>query len=180
MFSSSLGRTGAHPNRRMMVTVPQRIASGCQHPSRCPNRATKGNYCAAHARKAESIYEAQRGTAAARGYDYRWARISRAVLHEQPVCADPFRKGCCRPSCHTDHIVPRRQGGSDERCNLQGLCSECHSAKTLLEQRVKFTLLCGCPDHMLIEVRGNEVVVACNAHAGQGMIEGRLWPTLVR
>jgi 5-methylcytosine-specific restriction protein A len=161
--------------------MPKRIAAGCQHPSRCSNPATNGKYCAVHAKHAASIYEAQRGTAAGRGYDYRWMKISRAVLEEEPICCDPFRVGCRNRSSHTDHIVPRRQGGSDERFNLQALCSGCHSAKTLLEQKVKFTFLCGCDRRTRIGVKGNEVTVACDDHAHEGMLmHVRCWPLILK
>lgn len=161
--------------------MPQRIASGCQHPSRCANKATNGKYCASHAKQVESTYEAHRGTAASRGYDYRWMRLSRAVLQEEPICRDPFQLGCTNSSAHTDHIVPKRQGGSDERSNLQALCSACHSAKTLLEQNVKFTFLCECARRTRIAVQGNEVVVACDHHAREGMLmHVTLWPLILK
>jgi 5-methylcytosine-specific restriction protein A len=158
--------------------MPTRIAAGCQHPSRCPQRATNGNYCAAHAKQRDATYEQQRGTAADRGYDYRWAKISSAVLQQQPVCADPFGRGCGNASAHTDHIIPKRQGGSDARSNLQGLCSGCHSAKTLLEQKVKFTLLCQCPTLTRVAVTANEVVVSCDAHSSTAMVNSKLWPRI--
>jgi 5-methylcytosine-specific restriction protein A len=159
--------------------MPRRIAGGCQHPSRCGDRATKGNYCAAHAKQRASTYEAQRGSAAERGYDHRWAKISSAVLQEEPICRDPFGRGCSKASAHADHIIPKRQGGSDARCNLQGLCSGCHSAKTLLEQRVKFTLLCHCQALTRVAVRGNTLVVACDEHSSAAMMSCTLWPTLM-
>jgi 5-methylcytosine-specific restriction enzyme A len=161
--------------------MPSRIASGCQHPSRCGNRATHGKYCDGHAKQADSIYEAQRGTAAGRGYDYAWMKMSRAVLQEEPICCDPFRIGCRNSSSHTDHIVPKRQGGRDERSNLQGLCSACHSAKTLLEQRVRFTFLCDCAARTRIAVEGNEVTVACDHHARDGMLmHVTRWPLILK
>lgn len=33
-----------------------------------------------------------------------------------------------------DHRVPLKQGGTDDRQNLQGLCHDCHAAKTKAEQ----------------------------------------------
>lgn len=34
-----------------------------------------------------------------------------------------------------DHIIPRKQGGSDELDNLQTLCKECHDRKSAKEVR---------------------------------------------
>lgn len=41
------------------------------------------------------------------------------------------------PATEVDHITPLEQGGSNELANLQGLCYECHSAKTKQEQRTR-------------------------------------------
>lgn len=35
---------------------------------------------------------------------------------------------------HTDHIIRREDGGTDEPSNLQTLCQRCHSAKTATEK----------------------------------------------
>ena len=34
------------------------------------------------------------------------------------------------PTSQIDHILPLYQGGSNDRENLQGLCSPCHDTKT--------------------------------------------------
>jgi len=39
-----------------------------------------------------------------------------------------------------DHIVPLSQGGPDEWDNLQGLCHDCHAAKTAREMRERMGL----------------------------------------
>ena len=36
---------------------------------------------------------------------------------------------------HVDHIVTKRAGGSDDECNLQGLCASHHSMKTATYDR---------------------------------------------
>ena len=48
---------------------------------------------------------------------------------------DPSRKGCGAylynfpvTAVHIDHITPQRRGGSDERTNLQALCSYCNTS----------------------------------------------------
>ncbi len=56
-----------------------------------------------------------------------WRALRAAVLRPDPICRTP---GCERPSQHVDHIVPRRQGGSDTMGNLRGLCASCHSTVT--------------------------------------------------
>lgn len=51
------------------------------------------------------------------------------MLRDHPFCA------LCkaRPSAFVDHIVNKARGGTDARDNLQGLCGDCHDAKTRAE-----------------------------------------------
>jgi len=58
-----------------------------------------------------------------------WRRARGAVLAEEPRC-----RNCTRPATQVDHIVPVDLGGTDERSNLQALCTYHHRAKTALEQ----------------------------------------------
>ncbi len=91
--------------------------------------------CLAHSRQRE----ADRGTAAQRGYNYRWQQARIAFLTEHPLCADPFGvHGVSFVAArHVDHIRPHR---GDPRlfwdpANWQALCASCHSRKTLEEIR---------------------------------------------
>ena len=43
---------------------------------------------------------------------------------------EPFCRICRKPSEHIDHIIPVAKGGTNERSNLQMLCSVCHGKKT--------------------------------------------------
>lgn len=63
------------------------------------------------------------------------------------------------PATEVDHITPKAEGGTDDRSNLQGLCTDCHKAKTKADQAQKaalypkwlpkpscpVTLICGAP-----------------------------------
>ncbi|WP_156002640.1 HNH endonuclease [Sphingomonas melonis] len=57
------------------------------------------------------------------------------VLREEPLCRiclamDPPR---FTPTAIADHIVPKAEGGTDDRDNYQGACVPCHKAKTAEE-----------------------------------------------
>jgi 5-methylcytosine-specific restriction protein A len=67
-----------------------------------------------------------------RGYGRDHERMRKIVLAEEPLCRiclamDPPRH---TPSTIADHIVPKAEGGTDERENYQGACGPCHDAKT--------------------------------------------------
>ncbi len=92
-------------------------------------------YCDEHARIMQQRMDAQRGTAAQRGYNARWRRLRLMFLAENPLCSDPYHVHCGTPALATDvdHIMPRERGGDDDWINLQALCHSCHSRKTAAE-----------------------------------------------
>lgn len=58
---------------------------------------------------------------------------NRRFLAEHPHCE------ACRVQAATevDHKVPLHLGGLDDESNLQGLCHDCHAAKTTAEQAAR-------------------------------------------
>ena len=55
-----------------------------------------------------------------------WRGLRREVLQRDPYCT----RGCGAPSTNVDHVVSRRNGGTDTLDNLIGLCATHHSMKT--------------------------------------------------
>ena len=114
--------------------MPKRAAKPCAYPG-CPNLVRSGGrYCKEHKRERRVQSDAQRGTAAQRGYGARWRRLRKMILSKQPLCADPFgvhaERGEIVVATEVDHIVPKKYGGTDAVDNLQALCKSCHSRKT--------------------------------------------------
>lgn len=113
--------------------MPRRMKRPCKTLG-CPGDAPGGGYCeACRKRRGEAApaladYERERGSSSARGYNRRWRALRLLVLRESPACVE-----CGEPATDVDHIVPKRDGGTDERENLQALCHSCHSRKTLAE-----------------------------------------------
>ena len=64
-----------------------------------------------------------------------WSRIRRHVLaRDGYACVQCGRRGV---RLEMDHIVPLKDGGTDELSNLQSLCkAPCHAAKTRAENTV--------------------------------------------
>ena len=59
-------------------------------------------------------------------YGSAWVRLRYQVLADEPTC-----RACGQaPATEVDHIKPKSIGGTDDRSNLQALCSPCHRSKT--------------------------------------------------
>jgi 5-methylcytosine-specific restriction protein A len=55
------------------------------------------------------------------------------VLVEEPYCRLCLAAGKRTISTHVDHILPKHDGGTDDRGNLRGLCASCHNRRTAIE-----------------------------------------------
>lgn len=73
-------------------------------------------------------------------------------MREEPLCRRCLAEGRTSATEEVDHIIPKAEGGTDERENLQGLCEECHRRKTQEEIAARkkkhspeVTLICGPP-----------------------------------
>ena len=82
----------------------------------CPNLIPIGQtYCEAHRKKDT------RPNAARRGYGAKWQKIRAGNLRVYKTCAK-----CGAPAIDVHHIVPLKNGGTNEWSNLQPLCRKCH------------------------------------------------------
>lgn len=55
------------------------------------------------------------------------------ILNRDPICM------VCQKAASTavDHITPKARGGDDADSNLQGICKDCHTAKTNREKNLQ-------------------------------------------
>lgn len=89
-----------------------------------------GPYCEAHVKRPDE------STRAAYRQGYRDPKY-----HREKQAAKTRAKGACERCGHpsdrlqVDHIVPLRDGGRNERGNLQVLCVPCHEVKTRGDRR---------------------------------------------
>jgi 5-methylcytosine-specific restriction endonuclease McrA len=76
-----------------------------------------------------------RPSASARDYDWNWKKNMRdPYLKVHPWCVNPFGlHGLQVPAKIVDHILPRKQGGTDNWKNLEGLCRQCDNKKHYLD-----------------------------------------------
>ena len=112
--------------------MPYAAARQCLTPG-CPRLAIKGGRCPECAQARAKARRDAIGTTAERGYGGNWARLRRMVLAEEPVCRACAAGGRVALATDVDHILPKAKGGTDVRTNLQPLCHECHSRKTMNE-----------------------------------------------
>lgn len=85
------------------------------------SRLVRRGRCQEHARKPW----AQRLSRQDRGYGAEWERLRREVLEEE----DHICRYCGRPATTVDHMVPKFQGGTDDRGNLCACCRSCQASK---------------------------------------------------
>jgi len=98
----------------------------CLEPG-CPELVRgRDSRCPKHAGTREHVYDQQRGSPAARGYDARHRAFRAVVLARDRIC-----KACGRErSTYADHIIPLKQGGAKlYPRNGQGMCSRCDQVK---------------------------------------------------
>ena len=69
----------------------------------------------------------------ARGYGRDHERMRAIVLAEEPLCRECQKHDVVTATTIADHIVPKAEGGGDDRANYQGLCDPCSRAKTAKE-----------------------------------------------
>ncbi|MBI1243774.1 MAG: HNH endonuclease [Alphaproteobacteria bacterium] len=75
----------------------------------------------------------------ARGYGWKWQQLRKSVLAEEPLCRPCHGEGRVVAAIDVDHIVRRADGGTDDRSNLQPICTDCHKAKTAAERSRRLT-----------------------------------------
>jgi 5-methylcytosine-specific restriction protein A len=118
--------------------MPNALLRPCATPS-CPE-LVQHRHCRVHTR----ARDVRRGTAAARGYTYRWSQYSKAWLRKHPLCgmrqdgqlsAEHSRcvqGGRTTGAQCTDHIRAVAQGGAFwDPSNHQSLCLACNTAKAI-------------------------------------------------
>lgn len=91
--------------------------------------------CALHKRVEARLLDARRGSAASRGYGYKWQQASKGFLKQNPLCVRHKARGAIEPATVVDHIVPHKGDMSLfwQRSNWQALCKQCHDLKTAVE-----------------------------------------------
>ncbi len=122
-----LGKAGQGMEKILKAPLQPCAEPGCRVLSR-------GSWCEEHGKAAAQrrtdrrrAYNRARGHSGMQGYGHQWRKVRDAFLREHAYC------GCGARATEVDHIVPRKQGGTDEPGNLRAMCRVCHSRKTVQE-----------------------------------------------
>ncbi|MBC8444809.1 MAG: HNH endonuclease [Chloroflexi bacterium] len=86
-------------------------------------RGRNRRFCDEHQSEEWKRQDAERGSAAERGYDAQWQKTRDRYLQDHPRCE---RCGRSR-AILVHHRVRIVNGGSDDSINLQALCKLCHA-----------------------------------------------------
>ncbi len=114
--------------------MPNKPLKPCNHTG-C-HTLTSGWYCDEHRQSKIRMYDAQRLSSAARGYNAQWVKARNAYLRLNPLCATCKADGIMTIATCVDHIIPHKgdmQLFWDTKKNWQSLCKHCHSKKTMKE-----------------------------------------------
>jgi 5-methylcytosine-specific restriction protein A len=105
--------------------MPFAPARPCAEPG-CPGRCYPGSSrCAEHQLAHARQIEAQRASAAQRGYDRDWRKRRAEFLRDNSDCVM-----CGAPATEVHHRVTLAAGGTHDADNLAALCKPCHSRIT--------------------------------------------------
>lgn len=113
--------------------MPTRPARPCRKPGCAALVRDATGFCAEHLRARRAETDANRPSAADRGYDSSWRAIRLAHLRLEPTCR-MAGDGFCAGTLHVDHIKPLSRGGTNDHANLRTLCQRHHNARTAREQ----------------------------------------------
>lgn len=111
--------------------MPYRIPHPCDHPG-CIHRKP----CPTHSKQKQRAYDRARGTAAQRGYDAAWQKLSDDYSAEHPTCercgrprvtvSTPQRK---RDPVHHRKTVREAPHLRLVWTNCEAVCQSCHNAE---------------------------------------------------
>jgi len=109
--------------------MPNRAARKCPHVG-C-NQLLRGPtwQCSKHPR----IAWRKRDDAPKRITGRHLQRARAELFANEPLCAECIKHGRIRLATQRDHVLSLEENGEDIASNTQGLCDECHAAKTKRE-----------------------------------------------
>ena len=104
----------------------------CRHAG-CPALVYDGSgWCDRHR---PAAWSEKRGGSTKRITGRKLQRMRAELFASEPLCVECLRQGRVRLATQRDHIRPLFEGGTEAPSNVQGLCDDCHDAKSLAERQ---------------------------------------------
>ena len=98
----------------------------------CRKFAVSGGRCKDHQRKPWDHKKSRHE----RGYDNNWYKLRAEILtRDSNLCQACLKDGIYTPATQVDHIIPKSEGGTNDRSNLQSICKKCHDTKSINEAK---------------------------------------------
>jgi 5-methylcytosine-specific restriction protein A len=117
--------------------MPARPASPCAYDG-CPNLSRDGTgRCENHPRSPKDYGKKKwqaSDTETPRIKGSRRQKLRRILFDKHPLCILCQIHGRVSLATQRDHITPLSAGGTEDEDNTQGLCEQCHEAKTYQEK----------------------------------------------
>lgn len=105
--------------------MPRRPKHPCAYPG-CP-RLCDGRYCEEHRKLTDIQYNRyERDGDWGKRYGKEWRKIRELYRSRHPLCEMCLKEGRYVPAELVHHILPLKEGGTNEEGNLMSLCSSCH------------------------------------------------------
>lgn len=101
--------------------MPAATRRPCRKPGCSALHFNASGHCDKHQVEVRQRYDAERGSAAARGYDASWRIIRDIKLRAQPMCEG---KGCKHVARLVHHKDKNPHNNSQD--NLMSVCNPCH------------------------------------------------------
>lgn len=110
--------------------MPNSSPRPCSHPG-CGRLVHDGSgRCASHPR---AVWK-KKATPTKRITGRPLQRLRAALFARDPLCAECRRQNKVTLATQRDHKTPLAEGGTEDPDNEQGLCDDCHEAKSLQER----------------------------------------------
>lgn len=108
--------------------MPYKPKKPCSYPG-CA-KLTNGTYCDEHKALMDKQYNKyERDPKVKHKYGCNWKRVRDAYIKSHPLCEDCLEKGYTVPATEVHHVIPVKQGGSNDWSNLAALCQSCHQKR---------------------------------------------------
>lgn len=118
--------------------MPRSPKTPCRHQG-CRALLDKPGFCDKHRKQAYSQYHQSSENHKENNRFYfraRWRKVRALHLQQEPFCRECRKEGRLVEANIVDHIIPRDHGGSEyEDHNLQTICRNHHSRKSMLERK---------------------------------------------